>query len=343
MPLFGGFGGKKGKELKLFFVTDIHGSTMAFKKFLKGLEVYGVDIGILGGDLSGKFVVPIIIRNDGKYEYKYLGEHIITDSREKLKEIEAKLESMGSYYTYLHEEEFAEILAEGKTIDGRIDEKVKGKTLSSGKTEKLFEEAVAKRLHEWLQLAEDRLGKLNKRVYIIPGNDDLPIVDHVVKEHESDRIVFADMKVVDVEGYEMAGLSWSNHTPWDTPRETDENELRKMIENLASKVNSMERAIFQFHPPPYNTTLDVVPKLDKNLRPSVSESINVGSIAVKEAIEKYQPLLGLHGHIHESRGIERIGRTYVINPGSEYTEGILRGVIVTLQDGKFRSHLFTSG
>lgn len=340
MPLFRK---KKGNQLKLLFSTDIHGSTMVFKKFLKALEVYGVDIGIIGGDLSGKFIVPIIMRKDGKYECKYLGKYILTDEKKRLKEFEKNLENMGSYYVYITDKEFRELLAEGKTLEGRIDEKVKGITLSTGKTEKIFEEVVIERLRKWLELAEERLRNLRKKLYIIPGNDDLPVIDQVIKEYESDHIIFADSKVVNLDGYEMVGLSWSNPTPWNTPREVHEEELKRKIDELVSKINNMERAIFQFHAPPYGTMLDEAPKLDKQLRPSVSESINVGSRAVREAIEKYQPLLGLHGHIHESKGIERIGRTYVINPGSEYTEGILRGVIVILQNGKFKNYIFTSG
>jgi len=66
-------------------------------------------------------------------------------------------------------------------------------------------------------------------------------------------------------------------------------------------------------------------------------------VAVREAIEKYKPLLGLHGHIHESRGVVNIGRTLCINPGSEYGEGIIRGAIVDLAKDKVLSYQLTSG
>lgn len=58
------------------------------------------------------------------------------------------------------------------------------------------------------------------------------------------------------------------------------------------------------------------------------------STAVRDALAKYQPMLSLHGHIHESRGEARIGRTLAINPGSEYSEGVLRGAIITLSRKK---------
>ncbi|MDX6513728.1 MAG: uncharacterized protein QOE36_3232, partial [Gaiellaceae bacterium] len=58
------------------------------------------------------------------------------------------------------------------------------------------------------------------------------------------------------------------------------------------------------------------------------ETTPVGSTAVRAALESYGPRLSLHGHIHESRGVARVGRTIAINPGSEYGEGILRGLII---------------
>jgi len=58
----------------------------------------------------------------------------------------------------------------------------------------------------------------------------------------------------------------------------------------------------------------------------------VGSTAVRELIEEYQPPLSLHGHIHESRGKTRIGETIAINPGSVYSEGSLQGAVIDLAD-----------
>jgi Icc-related predicted phosphoesterase len=68
-----------------------------------------------------------------------------------------------------------------------------------------------------------------------------------------------------------------------------------------------------------------------------------GSTAVREAIEELQPLVGLHGHIHEGRGETKIGRTLCLNPGSVYSEGVLNGVLLTLADGQVRDYQFTQG
>ena len=101
------------------------------------------------------------------------------------------------------------------------------------------------------------------------------------------------------------------------------------------------------HPPPVGTDLDQAPAIDDEFRVKFEAEgvlmIGVGSIAVREFIEARQPLIGLHGHVHESQGREQIGRTLCLNPGSEYTDGTLCGAIVTLGDGRVVSHQFVVG
>jgi Icc-related predicted phosphoesterase len=116
---------------------------------------------------------------------------------------------------------------------------------------------------------------------------------------------------------------------------------------MVSKVHDMRNCIFNLHVPPYDCGLDTCPKLDENLKPVYAGSeimtISSGSKAVRNAIEKHQPVLGLHGHIHESRGFVKIGRTLCLNPGSEYTEGMLRGVVVDLDEKGVKNYLLTVG
>ena len=102
-----------------------------------------------------------------------------------------------------------------------------------------------------------------------------------------------------------------------------------------------------FHCPPAETSLDQAPALTDDLRPIVFGgrvmTKPVGSTSMRAAIEQHQPLLGLHGHIHESRGAERLGRTLCVNPGSDYGEGILRGAIIEVVNGRVSSHKFVTG
>ena len=205
---------------------------------------------------------------------------------------------------------------------------------------------MIEQVRRWINIAEERLKGTGIKCYITPGNDDRFDIDQAFTE--SDYVINPEGKVVNIDKYhEMISTGFSNKTPWNTQREVTEEKLEEIIEEMASKVENMKNCIFNFHCPPYNTIIDVAPLLDETLKPVVKGGqtimVHVGSISVRKAIEKHQPLLGLHGHIHESRGVAKIGRTVCLNPGSEYTEGILRGVIVNLDKGKIKSYIFTSG
>ena len=139
----------------------------------------------------------------------------------------------------------------------------------------------------------------------------------------------------------MISTGYGNPTPWNCPRDVSEDELEKIITAMAEKLQRPETAIFNLHVPPYGSGLDQAPLLDTSVtppRPIVGESAPVGSTAVREAIVRYKPQVGLHGHIHESRGIQKLGRTTCVNPGSEYTEGLLRSAVIDLdKKGQLRN------
>lgn len=327
--------------IRLFFVTDVHGSEMCIRKFLNASRIYNVNVGILLGDLSGKMINPIIKQPDGSYTCNFLGQEIIAKTEEELLALQKRIAITGNYYFITTPDEVAELMVEGKTITGRIDAQVRKIHLGAGKTEELFRRLVIERLKSWDKIIEEKMKNSDIKMFIAPGNDDLLEVDEALDNFT--YAINADNKKVTINDHEMITLSWSNFTPWDTPRECDEEELAKKIEKLVLQIEDMEKAIFNFHVPPYGTNLDQAYKLSKDLVPSISEMINVGSTAVLKAIKEHQPLLGLHGHIHESRAAQKIGRTLCVNPGSEYSEGVLRGIIITLDKANVKNFQFTSG
>jgi uncharacterized protein len=153
--------------------------------------------------------------------------------------------------------------------------------------------------------------------------------------------------VLDLDGFQLVSMGWTNPTPWDTFREAPEEELTPRIDAVAELVPDMERAIFNFHAPPYGTGLDEAPALDSTLRPIHGGAVMkpVGSKAVRDAIVRYQPMLSVHGHIHESRGVKKMGRTLAINPGSVYGDGVLQGALLDLnaKKGKVTKYLLVNG
>ena len=328
--------------LKLLYAADFHGSNVCYKKFLNALKMYNADAGIIMGDLCGKMINPLVKQNDGSYHATILGQNIVAGTEEQLQKIENDIASMGNYSFRTTTEEMEQLKTEGKSIEGRIDERAAKLRLSAGKIDGIFHNQVTERMRYWMELAEERLSDSGIEVFMGAGNDDIMEVDDIIEK--STVITHADdNKVIIKDEFEMISSSWSNPTPWDTERELPEEELEKKLESLASSVENMKTAIFNFHVPPYDTLIDQAPKLSKDLVPSADESIPAGSKAISNIITKYQPMLGLHGHIHESRGIVKLGKTTCINPGSEYTEGILRAVLVMMKKGKMKDYMFISG
>jgi len=312
---------------RLFFATDVHGSEVCFLKFLNAQKVYKADVLVLGGDLTGKMIVPIMERDDGTYETSFLGMRQIL-SEEKVGEMEEWIKRVG-FYPYKTDRETVERIS-----------------ADSQKLEDLFFRLIVERIGKWIEIAEERLGNKEVEVYISGGNDDPLNVEDLLKSSEA--FVYAEGRVVRIHGnYEMITCAWTNPTPWKTPRELSEDELRDKLEAMIVEVRDVQSCIFNTHVPPIDSGLDLCQKLDENLKPIFSGGqpvmFGAGSRALRDAIEKHQPLLGLHGHIHESKGSIRIGRTLCLDPGSEYSEGILRGVVADLEEKRIRGHLFTSG
>ena len=312
-----------GKQIKIFFVTDIHGSNTCYRKYLNALKAYNVDVGILLGDLTGKVLVPIVEKAGGGWHTTLMGQYTEVSSQDELDKLKKTVELMGYYWVHQTPEEFKSFKAEPKKID------------------ELFKQLVLQRMKEWMVLADERLKDTPYKVYMAPGNDDYFEIDEIIED--CCGVVNCNNRNVMVGDHEMVTFSYTNPTPWNTPREKPDEELEPMLEELVGKVKDKSNAIFNFHAPPYGFALDLAPELDANLTQAADRKIHVGSRAVAKMIEKYQPLLGLHGHIHESRGVQKIHKTTIFNPGSEYSEGILKGVIIFLEKGKVRDYAFTNG
>ena len=312
-----------GNQIRIFFVTDIHGSNLCYRKYLNALKVYKVDVGILLGDLTGKVLIPLVEKAGGGWETTLMSHHTEVDTQDELEKLKKTIENMGYYWVHQTRDEFNEYKSDPKKVDA------------------LFKHLMMERLKEWIALADERLVDCGYKVYMAPGNDDHFEVDQVIED--SATIVNCNNKNVMVGDHEMITFCWTNPTPWNTPREKPDEELEPMLEALIAAVKDKSNAIFNFHCPPYGYALDLAPELTADLVQAADRKIHVGSRSVAKMIEKYQPLIGLHGHIHESRGAQKIKRTLIVNPGSEYSECILKGAMIVLEKGKVKDYVFTSG
>jgi uncharacterized protein len=312
--------------LKIFFATDIHGSEVCWRKFLNSAAFYKADLVVLGGDVTGKAMVPIVAHT-GYWQVTVRGETHKLESKEALDEIIARIRNSGFYPAIVSPDELQHL---GEN-EGAVDQRFAKEMISS--------------LDRWLDMADGKLRGGDIPCILNGGNDDIFEIDAVIES--SPCVSFAEGKLMDLGGFSLVSMGWTNPTPWNTYREAPEEDLAPKIEALAALVPDMGRAIFNFHAPPYGTGLDEAPALDENMRPVLGGAVMkpVGSTAVKAAIQKYQPILSVHGHIHESKGVLRLGRTLTMNPGSSYSDGVLQGAVLDLNEkkGKVTRYMFVNG
>ncbi len=314
--------------LRIFFATDVHGSDQCFAKFLNAAAAYKAQVLVLGGDITGKRVVPIVPNGDGGYVATLGAGDLHLHSEDEIRDFEKQAANAGLYAFRGTHDDVEELASSKQAVEER------------------FLTLARDRLGRWLALAEERLTGTGVRLFINCGNDDPLALDDMLRA--SPIAVFPEGRVIEIDDKRvMASVGYANLTPWHCPRDVSEEELGARIEATLAQRPPDRELILNCHCPPYDSALDLAPKLADGFT-QVTEAgqqvmAPVGSTAVRTAIEKHEPLLSLHGHIHESRGAVKIGRTLAINPGSEYPDGILRGALVDLSDEGVKGYLLTSG
>jgi Icc-related predicted phosphoesterase len=321
-------GGRNDTEtFQLYYASDVHGSEQCWRKFLGAGRFYGVQALIMGGDLTGKAIVPVERAPDGSFAARFLGEQHHGRDEQQFDELLAAVRYNGFYPWVATREEIDRHAADEQLRD------------------ELFERVLVAELQRWIDLADGRMSEYGIEVFVMPGNDDPWACDEILER--ASHVVACDERVVRVGPHEMISCSWANRTPWKSPRELDENALYERINRLAEQLEDPASAIFNLHVPPYDSGLDRAREVNEDLTLAYSggqpREIPVGSKAVRQIIEEYQPLLSLHGHIHESRAEAHIGRTLAINSGSEYNSGRIHGAVVKLAGSEVVSNQFVIG
>jgi Icc-related predicted phosphoesterase len=314
-------------SLVLYYASDVHGSERCWRKFLGAPRFYGASKLVMGGDLTGKAIVPIVLSSNGAFTCSFLGEDRSGSGDEARAELEAAIRFNGMYPWPATADEIAAVAD------------------SEAAQAELFNRLLRDEAQRWVELADERLREQDVEGFVIAGNDDPWFIDDVLATGTS--LHFCDDQVVRVADHEMLSLSYANRTPWDSPRELDEDALYERIDRLAQQLEEPETAIFNLHVPPFDSGLDRVVELDDQLQPvfrsGTPVQVPAGSTAVREIIEEYQPAVSLHGHIHESKGEAQLGRTLSLNSGSEYNSGRIHGVLVRFVERRAHSHQFVVG
>ena len=229
----------------LFFASDFHGSQRIFRKFVNAAKHYEANVLIMGGDVVGKLAIPVIRESNGYFRAHLMGKTERLESQADLQNFEDRIGTLGYYSKIMDEDEYQAIQSDRPAVD------------------RLFHDLARERLASWIELAETRLAGSGVKCFVIGGNDDDPEVLELLKDANTQSIVFCEGKEVEIDDHHtMISVGFSNRTPWKTPREVDDDDLGKMIEGLVDGVADKQHAIFNFHVPPVDSTLDTCPMLD---------------------------------------------------------------------------------
>ncbi|MGA7860292.1 MAG: hypothetical protein WCB19_00340 [Thermoplasmata archaeon] len=316
----------------IFFVADLHGSEPVLNKVINSAKFYGVDTIVIGGDITGKLLIPIVDIGGGRYSLELYGVPKTIEAKE-LEETQKKIRGTGSYWTLVSRSEYDAMVA------------------NPAEVKRHFLEKMLEHLESVYKKAEDRLRANGVKLYIIPGNDDYVEVADFLKSRSSDVVINFEEQIVELGEYQLVGYGKSNPTPWHTPRETADAIVGQELRRLTAKADPA-RTLLIAHAPPVDTTIDKAPRLTADMKQVLSgghmEMVSVGSAEVRKVIEEFEPVVAFHGHIHESPGVDTVigqhgKKVPVMNPGSLYSTGVLQGIIVQLANGKVKGYNFTTG
>lgn len=310
--------------MKLLFASDLHGSNVCFQKFLVESRDRAVDFAIIGGDVTGKSLVYIHRTGTDTYQTEFLERKREVHTGEELLDLERDIADTGQYSLRIEQHNRRFLSLEGNA------QKALALELSKA------------RLRSWLWWAKEEFAKSNTQLIWICGNDDPWEIDCFVSETGVAKN--PEEKPFQNGGYTFVGESGTNEGPWKCPRDMDEHTLRRRIEGRISSagITDFTQAIFVFHAPPKGSQLDDAPALedDEDDLPRVKTSAaqiltdDAGSQGVRDVIEEFKPMISLHGHIHESPGFAKIGRTLCCNPGSHFGSGVMRAVFLECDGSK---------
>jgi uncharacterized protein len=267
--------------LKIFYVTDLHGSEICWKKFLNAGAFYQADVVILGGDVTGKAMVPIVEKSNGTWEASLQDFRETLESEDAIQEFEKRVMNRGYYPIRVSDEEYRAMQEDEDLVDKR------------------FKQVMIEGTERWIAMAEEKMKGTGIRVIACPANDDMFEIDDVLASAEVVETGDEDHPM-ELEGFKIISMGWTNPTPWHTFREAEEPDIAKRIETALQHADDPDFTIFNFHAPPYGSKLDNAPALTDQLTyVSGGQALRpVGSTAVRDAVVSYQPMLSLHGHIH---------------------------------------------
>jgi len=230
---------------RIFFVSDLHGSEVCFRKFLNSAPIYRPDLLVYGGDIMGKLLQPVFRQDDGRFRWYPAGGRVEEFSADQLPQVERRIADQGRYSLVTTPPEWQRRQADREGL------------------EKFCREIGKERVRGWLRLVEERL--LPKKIPIVMnvGNDDTDGVLEILRHEAPTNLLVPEGQVVRCGPYEIYGCGYANMTPWHCPRDLEEPDLGQFLQRTSTEIDTPGRTILDIHAPPVNTSLDLAPELAK--------------------------------------------------------------------------------
>src|SRR5215207_10899706 len=219
--------------MRIFFATDVHGSEVCWRKFLNAGAFHKADVLVMGGDMTGKAMVPIVGSNGagGAWRLTLQEQEHVLNGEDELLAMEKRIGDRGYYPVRLSPDEMTAMQADPALVDAR------------------FKAAMLAQVGRWMALADERLAGKDIRCIVSPANDDIFEIDPIIAAAK--LVDLGESNLIDLDGLALVSTGWANPTPWNTFRELPEPELRERIDALVASVPDKRHAIFNFHAPPF--------------------------------------------------------------------------------------------
>ena len=314
-------------DAAIFFATDIHGSEVCWRKFLNAGTFHKADVLVMGGDMTGKAMVPIVSRTVG-WDLRLQDQDYVLSTEDEVKAMEKRIADRGYYPIRLTRDEVAAWEADPALVDAR------------------FKAEMVGMVERWMALADERLKGTGIRCVVSPANDDIFELDPIIEAAE--LVDLGEGNTIELDGFTMVSTGWANPTPWNTFRELPEDRApdadrrarspTSPTRTARSSTSMRRRTARTSTTPPSSTPTCATCRAARRSCRSVRTRCATRSSSTGRS-------LSLHGHIHEGRGAVKIGATLAVNPGSTYEDGVLQAAIVDLDSkkGEVKRYLLING
>ena len=177
--------------MRIFFASDLHGSERCYRKFLNAAAFYEADVLILGGDLTGKAILPIVELGKGRYMARMMNNEVVEIDDDSLPALDRRIRDMALYPYVADRESLDHVRSSKEAMDAT------------------FTSVMRESLTSWMALAEEGLSPRSMRCFVIPGNDDMKVVDEVLERAPELVVNVAKERAWVDDTHEIIGLDTS--------------------------------------------------------------------------------------------------------------------------------------